>query len=84
MINSQLIEGMADQFSQLFSGEKTLPGQETMKDQVKAILQGSFDRLDIVSRDEFDAQKAVLLRTREKVEVLEKQLLALESMLKDK
>jgi BMFP domain-containing protein YqiC len=77
MINPQLIEGLTEQFTQLLSGEAKLPGQGEMKEQVKSLLQGTFDRLDIVSREEFDAQKAVLLRTREQVEALEQQLLAL-------
>ena len=84
MINSQLIEGLTEQFSQLLSGESKLPGQDSLKDQVRSVLQGTFDRLDIVSREEFDAQKAVLLRTREKVEALEQQLQALDALLKDK
>jgi len=84
MINSQLIEGLTEQFSQLLSGESKLPGQDSLKDQVRSVLQGTFDRLDIVSREEFDAQKAVLLRTREKVEALEEQLQALDALLKDK
>jgi BMFP domain-containing protein YqiC len=84
MINPQLIEGLTEQFTQLLSGEAKLPGQGEMKEQVKSLLQGTFDRLDIVSREEFDAQKAVLLRTREKVEALEQQLLALDKAAQDK
>ncbi|WP_415893108.1 accessory factor UbiK family protein [Neptuniibacter sp. PT8_73] len=84
MINPQLIEGLSEQFSQLLSGENKLPGQDELQQQVKAVLQGTFDRLDIVSREEFDAQKAVLLRTREKVETLEKQVQTLEEALQDK
>ncbi|WP_415899816.1 accessory factor UbiK family protein [Neptuniibacter sp. QD48_11] len=84
MINPQLIEGLSEQFSKLLSGENKLPGQDELQQQVKAVLQGTFDRLDIVSREEFDAQKAVLLRTREKVETLEKQVQALEEALQDK
>ncbi|MCP4595261.1 accessory factor UbiK family protein [Neptuniibacter sp.] len=84
MINPQLIEGLSEQFSQLMSGESKLPGQDSLQEQVKAILQGTFDRLDLVSREEFDAQKAVLLRTREKVEALEQQLLELEKSLGEK
>ncbi|MBT3799027.1 MAG: accessory factor UbiK family protein, partial [Porticoccaceae bacterium] len=37
--------------------------------------------LDIVSRDEFDAQQAVLLRSREKIDALEQQLTELEILL---
>jgi len=84
MINPQLIEGLTEQFSQLMSGETKVPGQDEFKQQVKSILQGSLDRLDVVSREEFDAQRAVLLRTREKVEALEKQLQAVETALQEK
>lgn len=83
MINSQLLESLTEQFTQLVSGEAKLPGQESVKDQVRVMLQGTFDRLDLISREEFDAQKAVLLRTREKVEQLEQQLAELESRLQD-
>ncbi|WP_299181408.1 accessory factor UbiK family protein [uncultured Neptuniibacter sp.] len=83
MINPQLIESLSEQFTQMLSGDAKLPGQNELKDQVKALLQGTFNRLDIVSREEFDAQKAVLLRTREKVEALEKQLAALEKSQQD-
>lgn len=83
MINSQLIEGLTEQFSQMLSGENQLPGQGAMKEQIRVMLQGTFDRLDLVSREEFDAQKAVLLRTREKIEVLEQQLTELEEKLQN-
>jgi ubiquinone biosynthesis accessory factor UbiK len=40
----------------------------------KSILQAGFSQLDVVTREEFDAQVNVLARTREKVEALQKQL----------
>ena len=40
----------------------------------KSILQTGFAQLDVVTREEFDAQVKVLARTREKVESLQKQL----------
>ena len=40
----------------------------------KSILQTGFAQLDVVTREEFDAQIKVLARTREKVEALQKQL----------
>lgn len=83
MINPQLLEGLTEQFAQLLSGEGKLPGQASMKLQVKSILQSSLDRFDLVTREEFDAQKAVLQRTREKVDALEATLAKLESSLKD-
>ncbi|MGB0205538.1 MAG: accessory factor UbiK family protein [Neptuniibacter sp.] len=83
MLNPQLIEGLTEQFTQILSGDAKLPGQDSLQQQVKSVLQGTFDRLDLVSREEFDAQKAVLLRTREKVEALELKLAELESSLND-
>ncbi len=43
----------------------------------KQILQQKLASLDFVSREEFDVQRQVLLRTREKVEQLEQQLAVL-------
>jgi len=40
-----------------------------------------FDKFDIVSREEFDAQKAVLARSREKITQLEQKLAELEKTL---
>lgn len=40
----------------------------------KAMLQSALTKLDVVSREEFDAQTAVLKRSRERLETLEKQL----------
>jgi hypothetical protein len=41
----------------------------------------TFSKLDLVTREEFDAQRAVLMRSREKIEVLEAQLAKLEASL---
>jgi BMFP domain-containing protein YqiC len=38
-------------------------------------------KLELVTREEFDAQQAVLMRTREKVEALEKRVAELEQKL---
>jgi BMFP domain-containing protein YqiC len=46
---------------------------------VKAMLQSGLSRLDLVTRQEFDIQSQVLLRTREKVEALEKRVTELEA-----
>ncbi|WP_438951241.1 accessory factor UbiK family protein [Porticoccus sp.] len=54
------------------------PGAEAlgseMQQKLRAAAQAAFDRLDLVTRDEFDAQQAVLKRSREKLEKLEQQL----------
>ena len=44
----------------------------------RSTLQAGLRELDLVTREEFDVQRCVLLRTREKLEELEQQILALE------
>ena len=45
---------------------------------VRAMLQSGMQRLDLVTREEFDVQQEVLLRTREKLTELEARLAQLE------
>ena len=47
----------------------------------KTLLKGVLTRLDVVSREEFDAQTAVLRRTRERLEQLERDLAMLSQSL---
>lgn len=46
---------------------------------VKGMLGQAFDKLDLVSREEFDIQTELLARTRAKVDALEAQLKLLEA-----
>jgi ubiquinone biosynthesis accessory factor UbiK len=48
---------------------------------MRALLASFFARLDLVTREEFDVQRQVLLRTREKLERLEARLAELERKL---
>ena len=52
--------------------------QHEIEKNIRAILQSTISKLDLVSRDEFDAQVAVLMRTREKLEQMELTLSRLE------
>ena len=45
-------------------------GRDEMQDNFKAALQAGLARLDLVTREEFDVQRAVLVRTREQLESL--------------
>jgi len=47
---------------------------DDMRRNVRALLQAWLARLDVVPREEFDAQVAVLENTRRKLEVLEQEL----------
>ena len=49
--------------------------------EAKGLLQSMLAKLNLVSREEFDAQQAVLLRTRAKLEQLEKQLAEIQAKL---
>lgn len=45
----------------------------------RALLNGFFTRLDFVSREEFEVQREVLARTREKLDALQARLAVLEA-----
>ena len=47
---------------------------EDVEKNFHTILKSAFGKLDLVTREEFDAQVAVLQRTRKKVDELEKRL----------
>lgn len=49
-----------------------------------AVLEGAFNKLDLVTRKEFDAQTKVLARSRKKIEELEKSVVELEHLLNKK
>ena len=48
----------------------------------RSLLAGSFERMDLVTREEFDRQRKVLERTREKLTELEADLETLRASLK--
>lgn len=52
--------------------------REELQQAFKGALQSGLSRLDLVTREEFDVQRAVLLRTREKLEALERAVAELE------
>ena len=52
--------------------------QADLESNFRAVLRERLSRLDLVSRDEFDAQARVLERTRAQLEALEARLAALE------
>jgi BMFP domain-containing protein YqiC len=55
-----------------------LPFKGEIEKHLKTTLQNIFAKLDLVTRQEFDAQIKVLLRTREKLEALENKMKELE------
>ena len=79
MLDPKMFENLSQSMTQFLQGNSSLPGQDAMQQQIKTVLQSSFAKLDLVTREEFDAQAAVLQRTREKLEQLEALVAELES-----
>ncbi len=52
--------------------------QEDLEKNIRSALEAGLSHLDLVTREEFDLQTAVLARTREKLEQLEKVVATLE------
>ena len=73
MLDPKKLEEIAKQIS-----EAIPPGVKSMAEEaegkVKQVLQAQLSKLDLVTREEFDVQSQVLIRTREKLEALEKRL----------
>ena len=55
--------------------------KQDVRANVQVLLRGVLDKLEVVTREEFDAQKKVLARTRQKVEALEAVVKKLEQSL---
>jgi len=55
--------------------------QQDLETNFRAVLRANLGRLDLVARDEFDAQTKVLERTRARLEELERRFAELESKL---
>ena len=74
MLNSKTLDDLAARIGKAFENS---PAKDVEKN-VKAMLQGGLAKLDVVTRAEFDVQKEVLARTREKLEALELRVAELE------
>ena len=63
------------------------PGMQSLQNDLQrnlhTALEAALGKLNLVTRDEFDIQQAVLQRTRQKLEQLEEQLQALETQKKE-
>lgn len=66
-------------FESLPSSLRTM--QQDLETNFRAVLRANLGRLDLVARDEFDAQAKVLERTRARLEELERRFAELESKL---
>ena len=56
--------------------------REELEENFRAVLRSGLDRLDLVTREEFEVQRLVLARTREKLDALSERLAELEAAAK--
>jgi len=82
MIDLRHIDDLARRLSSLVPPAMR-EGREELQQNFKSVLQSGLSKLDLVTREEFDVQRAVLLRTREKLEELQRTVAALEAELGD-
>ncbi|MFE0500812.1 accessory factor UbiK family protein [Lysobacter soli] len=80
MIDLNPIDDLARRLSTLVP-PSVREGREELQQNFKAVLQSGLAKLDLVTREEFEVQRAVLLRTREKLEELQRTVAELETQL---
>lgn len=77
MFDPKALEELAQRFSALVAAS---PAGDLERN-AKAMLGGFMTRLDLVTREDFDIQSALLAKTREQVATLEQRLAELEKRL---
>ncbi|CAG0984315.1 Ubiquinone biosynthesis accessory factor UbiK [Burkholderiales bacterium] len=80
MLDPKVLEEIGNKFA---AAVKNSPVADLEKN-ARLVASGLFAKLDLVTRDEFDVQAQVLLRTRERLEQLEARVAALEAQAKPK
>jgi hypothetical protein len=83
MLDPKKLEDLAKQIA-----DAVPPGVKNMAEEaearVKTVLQSQLSKLDLVTREEFDIQSQVLIRTREKLDAMEGRIAELEAKLAKK
>ncbi|MEI6895627.1 MAG: accessory factor UbiK family protein [Colwellia sp.] len=80
MINAKKLEEIAKQVTDSIpQGVKNMASD--FEEKAKSVLQNKLSQLDVVSREEFDVQTQVLIKTRAKIVALEAKLAELEKRL---
>jgi len=80
MIDFEKLDELARRLSSLVP-PSLREGRDEMQENFKAVLQSGLTKLDLVTREEFEVQRAVLLRTREKLEELQRTVADLEAQI---
>jgi BMFP domain-containing protein YqiC len=78
MLDPKLFDDIARRLAEAVPGGIREIQQDVEKN-LRAVLQASLSKLDLVTREEFDVQARVLARTREKLDKLERTVSELEA-----
>ena len=83
MLDPKKLEELAKQIADAIPpGVKNMA--EGVEGRAKTVLQSQLSKLDLVTREEFDIQSQVLIRTREKLDAMESRISELEPKLEEK
>ena len=77
MVGPRLFDEIGNKLSELVANS---PAKDLERN-VKAVLSSGFNKLDLVTTEDFEIQRDLLLRTREKLEALEQRVAGLEAEL---
>ena len=80
MIDFDKLDELARRLSSLVP-PSVREGREELQENFKSVLQSGLAKLDLVTREEFEVQRAVLLRTREKLDELQRVVADLEAQI---
>lgn len=82
MFNPKLLDDLAKRLADSIpTGLQSL--QDDLSKNLRRSLEAGLSRLDLVTREEFDLQCALLERSREKIQLLEQQIADLEKLLEE-
>ena len=81
MLDARIFDNMAEQLG------KVLPAgvgdlKSDFEQNAKAVMQGTLSKMDLVTREEFDVQAAVLQKTIKRLKALEERVIELEESAK--
>ena len=80
MIDPKTLDDFAKRLAEIVPQSARDLHQDIEKN-LRAVVTSTFNKLNLVTREEFEIQQQVLLRTRTKVEKLEQQISSLENQL---
>ena len=82
MINEETVRGLAKRLADVIP-QNMRTASEDVERNIRGVLDAGLAKMNMVSREEFDVQAAVLQRTRNKLEQLEATIAELETAFED-